>query len=40
MNRATNYNDSLDLPEYTEYREFLGQEIEINGASEPTDIVW
>lgn len=38
--RAANYNDATELAEYERYAELLGQEIEIGGASEPSDILW
>jgi len=28
------------MPEYARFRTFLGEEIEIQPASEPTDIIW
>jgi hypothetical protein len=38
--RADLYNETVTMEEYTHYRTFLGSEINIQGASEPTDIIW
>lgn len=38
--RADLYNDTVSTEEYAHYRTFLGSEIEVDGASEPTDIIW
>lgn len=40
FNRALNYNDTIQLDDYKHFSTFLGQEIEIMEASEPTDILW
>ena len=39
-NRALNYNDTITMPEYYKFALFLGEEIEISAASEPSDIIW
>jgi hypothetical protein len=42
-NRALLYNQCIEdpsMPEYARFRTFLGEEIEIQPASEPTDIIW
>jgi len=38
--RADIYNDTVMEPDYEKYRTFLGSEIDVSGASEPTDIIW
>lgn len=38
--RADIYNDTVKEPDYEKYRTFLGSEIDVSGASEPTDIIW
>lgn len=38
--RALNYNQSLKMDEYAHMRTLLEEEIEIQPASEPTDIIW
>lgn len=41
--RAVMYNESINdpgNPELHRFREFLGEEIEITEAPEPTDIIW
>jgi len=39
--RADIYNDTVLEPDYIDrYRTFLGSEIDVQGASEPTDIIW
>lgn len=40
FNRALQYNNTIQLEDYQHFKEFLGQEIEIGEASEPTDILW
>jgi len=42
-NRALLYNENImdpSMPEYHRFRTFLGEEIELQPASEPTDIIW
>ena len=39
-NRACQYNDTITMPEFRQYSHFLGEEIELQPASEPTDIIW
>ena len=39
-NRALMYNEVVKQPDYHKYAEFIGREIEIQPASEPTDIIW
>lgn len=39
-NRAARYNDTCEMEEFQQYKEFLGHEIEVKEASEPTDILW
>lgn len=38
--RADIYNETVGLADYAQYRTFLGSEIDVKGASEPTDIIW
>jgi hypothetical protein len=38
--RATQYNKLIGEPEYKHYEKFLTSEIEVQEASEPTDIIW
>ena len=38
--RADNYNDTVSLPEFEEYRLFLGHEIDVKESPEPNDIIW
>lgn len=38
--RADIYNETVMMGEYAQYRTFLGSEIDVSGASEPTDIIW
>jgi len=38
--RADIYNETVMEPDYEKYRTFLGSEIDVSGASEPTDIIW
>lgn len=38
--RCDNYNDTVKDPDYAQYKTFLGQEIDMVEASEPTDIIW
>jgi hypothetical protein len=38
--RAVRYNEFIQQPDYKHYDKLLGQEIEIQEASEPTDIIW
>jgi len=39
--RLENYNDTVEMAQYKEkYGTFLGHEIEVRSASEPTDIIW
>jgi len=40
LNRCLNYNETIQDPMYEEYKTFLGEELEIEEASEPTDIIW
>ena len=39
-NRALRYNDTIQLKDFEHFQTFLGHEIEIKEASEPTDILW
>eukprot|EP00355_Strombidium_rassoulzadegani_P007408 CAMPEP_0168620868 /NCGR_PEP_ID=MMETSP0449_2-20121227/7377_1 /TAXON_ID=1082188 /ORGANISM="Strombidium rassoulzadegani, Strain ras09" /LENGTH=1171 /DNA_ID=CAMNT_0008661923 /DNA_START=74 /DNA_END=3586 /DNA_ORIENTATION=+ len=40
-NRASMYNDLIQMDQnYSHYQNFLGGEIELQEASEPTDIIW
>jgi hypothetical protein len=38
--RCEIYNDTVQMAEFSEYRTFLGGEIDMCPASEPTDIIW
>jgi hypothetical protein len=38
--RADLYDETVNMPDYAQYKTFLGSEIEVKGASEPTDIIW
>jgi len=38
--RADLYNETVLMEDYAHYRTFLGSEIDVGGASEPTDIIW
>jgi hypothetical protein len=38
--RADIYNETVMMNDYAQYRTFLGSEIDVKGASEPTDIIW
>lgn len=38
--RADLYNETVLMEDYAHYRTFLGSEIDVMGASEPTDIIW
>lgn len=38
--RADLYNDTVQMEDYQHYKTFLGSEIDVHGASEPTDIIW
>jgi hypothetical protein len=38
--RADNYNDTVTMAEYQQYATFLGSEIDVHQASEPSDIIW
>jgi hypothetical protein len=38
--RADIYNETVQMQDYAQYRTFLGSEIDMKGASEPTDIIW
>ena len=40
FNRALNYNDNVKMKDFEHYQTFLGKEIEVTEASEPTDILW
>lgn len=40
FNRALNYNDNIKLKDFEHFSTFLGQDIQIKEASEPTDILW
>jgi hypothetical protein len=41
LNRCLSYNETVqDDGEYAEYKTLLGEEIDIQEASEPTDIIW
>ena len=41
LNRCTNYNETVqDDHDFIEYRTFLGEALDIQEASEPTDIIW
>jgi hypothetical protein len=41
LNRCLNYNETVMGDEsYADYRTLLGEELDIDGASEPTDIIW
>lgn len=40
FNRALNYNETIKLHEFSHYRTFLHQKIDVKVASEPTDIIW
>ena len=41
LNRCLNYNETVgDFEEYADFKTFLGEEIDIQEASEPTDIIW
>ena len=39
-NRAVNYNNTIKMKDFTKYKTFLYDEIEIKPASEPSDIIW
>lgn len=38
--RADLYNETVLMEDYAQYKTFLGSEIDVAGASEPTDIIW
>ena len=38
--RATKYNDLVKIVDFKHYEKFLTSEIELQEASEPTDIIW
>jgi len=38
--RSELYNETVQLEDYAHYRTFLGSEIDVKQASEPTDIIW
>lgn len=38
--RAANYNATVCEEGYEKYRTFLGEEIDIQEATEPSDIIW
>ena len=38
--RALEYNNTIEFDEFKHFSKFLGSEIEIQEASEPTDIIW
>src|SRR5438132_2293911 len=41
LNRAKNYNEAVFAdPTYTDIRTLLGEPLQIDDASEPTDIIW
>jgi len=41
LNRCINYNETVqDDPDFEQFRTFLGEPVEIQEASEPTDIIW
>jgi len=40
FNRALNYNDNVKLKDFEHFQTFLGQEIDVSEASEPSDILW
>lgn len=40
LNRCKNYKDTCTLQDYVQYKSVLGQDIDFQDASEPTDIIW
>jgi hypothetical protein len=40
LNRCLNYNETVEDPKYDHYKHMLGEELAIDEASEPTDIIW
>ena len=40
LNRCLTYNETVQEEEFQHFRTILGQEIDIQEASEPTDIIW
>lgn len=38
--RGELYNETVQLEDYAHYRTFLGSEIDVKQASEPSDIIW
>lgn len=38
--RADLYNETVTMPDYAQYATFLGSEIDVHQASEPSDIIW
>jgi len=38
--RALNYNKTIKMEDFVRYKTILGEEIEIDPASEPSDIIW
>lgn len=38
--RADLYNETVQMPDYAQYATFLGSEIDVGQASEPSDIIW
>lgn len=38
--RADEYNETVQMGQYLRYKNFLGEEIDMRPASEPTDIIW
>lgn len=38
--RCEIYNETVSTRDFTHYKTFLGEEIDMHEASEPTDIIW
>jgi len=38
--RADLYNETVQMADYSRYATFLGSEIDVGQASEPSDIIW
>jgi len=39
-NRAALYNDTVEMQDFQKFKYFLGQEIDLKEAVEPSDIIW
>jgi len=39
-NRACLYNETIEMDDFVKFKYFLGAEIEVEEAVEPSDIIW